>query len=114
MATLSDRPYFFDVRDEVDAGQEGRQWASSRSGGQHSTSRVSYYFPKSVGEHHFGVSLLLFVGMHALMSERAGIASDEASPLNFDKSFGAGLRAAQEDGRLSTADGIQGRAPGLS
>jgi hypothetical protein len=42
----------------ADYQEEGADWrADGFRGGRHSTPKVSYYFPKGVGEYHFGVSL---------------------------------------------------------
>jgi hypothetical protein len=41
----------------ADYQEEGADWRGEGfRGGRHSSPRVSYYFPKGVGDYHFGVS----------------------------------------------------------
>jgi histone deacetylase HOS2 len=62
--TFSSTPFFYD-RDKdrasysgkSDQQYEGQSWRpGSFNIGNHSSPRVSYYFPKGVGEYHFGVN----------------------------------------------------------
>lgn len=59
-ATFSSKPYFYDVSKHHGKGdaalqdEEGSSFLSQAAQGAQSK-RVSYFFPKTIGEHHFGV-----------------------------------------------------------
>lgn len=77
----------------------------------HSMPRVSYYFPKGVGEYHFGVSLPFSAPARVCSPPfPTGTASDEASPPHPHKPPRHWLRPAQEDGHVPAKKRDGGRA----
>lgn len=113
-ATFSSKPFFYDQRDLTSTAtqdHEGASYLSEPSRGV-PRQRTSYFFPKSVGEYHFGVRHPTSSrGPHSSWAHCVlgitGKTSYEASQTHLDQSSCRGLRASQADGRLSAPDGLE-------